>query len=172
PWELLHDQQHGGREQQPLAVQVGMIRKLVSSSSRRQVDPVPRNTALVIGEPNLGDWSPDPFSPLPGARAEAAQVSQALQAGGYDAPLYLDASSTTIIRKLMTFNGQILHMAAHGVFEWIPPGGTRAETGMVIGPGVFLKPETVRQMPRVPELVFLNCCHLGRVSAPSEAATA
>src|SRR5690606_36832786 len=85
PWELLHDQQHGGRDQQPLAVQVGMMRKLVSSSSRRQVDPVPRNTALVIGEPNLGDWSLYPFAPLPGAHAQATQVSQVLQAGGYDA---------------------------------------------------------------------------------------
>jgi hypothetical protein len=36
---------------------------------------------------------------------------------------------------------------------------------MVIGDGMFLTPIEVGQMRQVPELVFINCCHLGRVEA-------
>jgi len=39
---------------------------------------------------------------------------------------------------------------------------------MVIGDGVFLTPGDVEQVRRVPELVFINCCHLGSV-APRDA---
>ena len=34
---------------------------------------------------------------------------------------------------------------------------------MIIGKGMVLTPGDVKQMRRVPELVFINCCHLGRV---------
>ncbi len=34
---------------------------------------------------------------------------------------------------------------------------------MVIGPSSFLTPGDIAQMRYVPELVFINCCHLGRV---------
>lgn len=34
---------------------------------------------------------------------------------------------------------------------------------MVIGPDQFLTPAQLHQMRAVPELVFINCCHLGRI---------
>jgi hypothetical protein len=34
---------------------------------------------------------------------------------------------------------------------------------MVIGDGVFLTPKEDHQMRRIPELVFINCCHLGKI---------
>ena len=34
---------------------------------------------------------------------------------------------------------------------------------MVIGDGAFLTPAEVNQMRRVPEVVFLNCCYLGKI---------
>jgi tetratricopeptide (TPR) repeat protein len=41
---------------------------------------------------------------------------------------------------------------------------------MVIGDNAFLTPVEVHQMRRVPELVFINCCHLGHIEgeAPDE----
>jgi hypothetical protein len=36
-------------------------------------------------------------------------------------------------------------------------------TGMVIGDGVVLSPVEVHQMRHVPDLVFVNCCHLGHI---------
>ena len=38
-------------------------------------------------------------------------------------------------------------------------------SGMVIGKGTFLTPGDVEQMRWVPELVFINCCHLGKARA-------
>jgi len=36
-------------------------------------------------------------------------------------------------------------------------------TGMIIGDDAVLSPQEVRQMRFVPELVFINCCHLGYI---------
>jgi len=79
---------------------------------------------------------------------------------------------------------RILHLAGHGVHEqefplmdtsgsceacerpFIPQ--TKKVSGMVIGDKVYLTPGDVEQMRWVPELVFINCCHLGSV-APRDA---
>ena len=41
-------------------------------------------------------------------------------------------------------------------------------TGMIIGDDMVLSPREVKQMRSVPELVFINCCHLGLIE-PSPA---
>jgi hypothetical protein len=43
-------------------------------------------------------------------------------------------------------------------------------TGMVLGDGIFLTAAEVDQMRQVPELVFINCCFLGRLPGASEKA--
>jgi len=40
---------------------------------------------------------------------------------------------------------------------------------MVIGDRIFLTPGDVEQMRTVPELVFINCCHLARLTAETSA---
>jgi len=51
---------------------------------------------------------------------------------------------------------------AHGVFEAAAAdGGTR--TGVVLSDGALLTAVEVGQMEVVPEVVFLNCCHLARM---------
>jgi tetratricopeptide (TPR) repeat protein len=55
---------------------------------------------------------------------------------------------------------QIVHIAAHGQFDSDEP----SRSGVVIGPDMFITANVVRQLPVVPELVFLNCCHLGHVA--------
>jgi tetratricopeptide (TPR) repeat protein len=56
---------------------------------------------------------------------------------------------------------RILHLATHGVFEFIPEEGAPPVTGVVLDGGAFLQPQDFNQLRYVPELVFLNCCHGG-----------
>jgi len=41
-------------------------------------------------------------------------------------------------------------------------------SAMVIGPRQFLTYRNIEQMSQVPELVFINCCHLGKIDQASE----
>ncbi|HND55359.1 MAG TPA: CHAT domain-containing protein, partial [Pirellulaceae bacterium] len=43
---------------------------------------------------------------------------------------------------------------------------------MVIGEGQLLTPSDIRQLRRVPEFVFINCCHLGHIEAGAVAGDA
>jgi hypothetical protein len=52
-----------------------------------------------------------------------------------------------------------MHIAAHGLWEY----GPDKATGIAIGPDKLLKPTHIRQLRHVPELVFLNTCHSGRI---------
>ena len=79
---------------------------------------------------------------------------------------------------------RILHLAGHGVHEFPEPRRTdgrqavprpaaqaaadarrRPCSGMVIGQDTLLTPGDVEQMRWVPELVFINCCHLGKTQS-------
>jgi len=85
------------------------------------------------------------------------------------------------VNQLFARDYKILHFAAHGVhLEKVTELGearadgrktiTRRISGIVIGPNnTLLTPGEIRQMRAVPELVFVNCCHLGRTdeSVPS-----
>lgn len=46
--------------------------------------------------------------------------------------------------------------------EAVPVPRRKRVSGMVIGKDTFLTPGDVAQMRHVPELVFINCCHLGQ----------
>ena len=48
----------------------------------------------------------------------------------------------------------------------------KALSGMVIGKNTFLTPGDVEQMRWVPELVFINCCHLGKTQTGGTSRTA
>jgi tetratricopeptide (TPR) repeat protein len=55
---------------------------------------------------------------------------------------------------------RIIHIAAHGHYQDDP-----AQSGVVIGPDRYLTAHDLAKLPVKPDLVFLNCCHLGRVDA-------
>src|SRR5205807_2444274 len=74
---------------------------------------------------------------------------------------------------------RILHLAGHGAFEYpmivdqVNSGAstetaTPTITGMVLGNGIFITPGEVEKMRFVPELVFINCCHLGQMAGESK----
>jgi hypothetical protein len=128
--------------------------------------------ALVIGDP------PSRFPRLPGAAAEAARAAQMLSAQGYQVTSIVATGddraprASEILRALFAADYRILHLAGHGVYEYPQPDrsavagdgiGRRTVTGMVIGDDAFLTPDEIEQMRTLPEIVFVNCCTLGRI---------
>lgn len=155
PWELMTDRTRD--EEQPLAVQSGMIRQFKTGDWERVSGPraAREHNALVIGDTESG--LPD----LPGAQNEAREVARLLESSGYYAnPPLIKQRAGEIIRKLFSADYRIVHLAGHGNFT---PGALEA-TGMVLGGGMYLSPLEFEQMRVLPELVFVNCCHLGQFS--------
>ncbi len=174
PWELLIDQR-GGAER-PLCVQAGMIRQLQTEEFREVVNTTTRDSVLVVGDPALGAAAEQLFPRLEGAKREAELVAEVLgKQGMQSVTSCVRQSAPGIVRALFAAEYKILHLAGHGVYEFDldaatgkgdapdPRKLTHKVTGMVIGDGVFLTPAEVKQMRSVPELVFINCCHLGRI---------
>jgi CHAT domain-containing protein len=161
PWELLHDRFDRGAR--PIAVEAGIVRQLMASAATherplRAAEP----TALVIGDPKVTDPR---FPSLGGARREAGAAAQRLTMAGYDVDELMGpgADPRLVLSALHARPWRILHIAAHGVFEFeIQPG--RKVTGVVLDDGMILGPADFQQMRTIPDLVFLNCCHLGNPS--------
>jgi hypothetical protein len=173
PWELLEDRWSG--DPLPPAARSGLVRTLKTREFRASPVHGTELSALVIGHPDLEGW--DAFIDLPGARDEALQVEACLTRLGYQTQACIDARHTDILESLHQQRWRILHLAGHGAHDYLAedeqtidcdacglprPTGRKAMSGMVIGKGVLLTPGDVEQMRSVPELVFINCCHLGR----------
>lgn len=172
PWEMLDDRrpdEHGRFPEllKPPAVRYGLMRQLVSQRDR----PTPPRhggprSALVIGDPGDGSGLP----PLPAARAEAEAVAGQLEAAGFAVKLLIGADATPgrVISALFSRAWSVVHVASHGVVDWSPGPGEPKMTGIVLGgpPLGVLEAPLLRQMPEPPEMVFLNCCHLGLIGTP------
>ena len=171
PWELLENRYDEGK---PLALNRGLLRQLETKVFREVSLRSLGDAALVVGDPILPEDGP--LKRLPGARDEASAVASTLdRSGRFKVTRCIEASSKEIVQAFFATPYRILHLAGHGVYEWQPPAkagdekvasksekdATQPVTGMVIGDGVYLTPAEVKQMRRVPELVFINCCHLG-----------
>jgi CHAT domain/Lecithin:cholesterol acyltransferase len=162
PWELLEDPLEGRRpdDRQPFSCRRGVLRQLESLEFRENVQPSTSMEALVVGDPV------SPFVELKGAQQEARAVARALDVSGQFRVTHLDRpNGTQVLNALFDRPYRVLHLAGHGVYQYAPvPDAKDRVTGMVIGDGMFLTPHEVAQMRRVPELVFINCCHLGRIA--------
>ena len=156
PWELLEDRwSHQGR---PPAVTSGIVRQLKSSEYRIEPLHAFENTVLVVGNPDLNGWAT--FPDLPGARREAERVRELFARAGYAIGEAIDAQANEIVDNLHARAWRVLHLAGHGEHEFVIGDG-KTVSGMVIGRDTFLTPGDIKQMRHVPELVFVNCCHLG-----------
>lgn len=178
PWEMMRErprQDRGVKETKPISVQAGMIRQLQVKQFRDRVVMARGQDALVIGNP------PTPFVDLPGAENEAREVDRLLRAGGYRSfPLLgADATGSAIMKALYARDYRIIHLAGHGVYDLPQESAVSCEccgadkivnkiSGMVIGHNQYLTPAQLVQMRAVPELVFVNCCHLGMVENVDE----
>ena len=185
PWELLDTPagNDGGGDKNPWAIRTRMVRKLRMEDFRPSVRDARRDAhVLVIGEPRCDRQL---YPRLPGARKEARRVYELLTKGpgalalgsvvericsedendeGFDAH--------DLINTLMDAgrNWRIVHIAGHGE---PPESADEAQTrcqcdsnwqpnprGVVLSGGSFLGPAEIRALRVVPELVFVNCCHL------------
>jgi hypothetical protein len=159
PWEVLHDRWNAGAR--PLSVEAGMVRQFVTPISRSRVQRALADTALVIGDPPLEGSTV--FKQLPGAATEARVVAAALRENGFETTELVerDASWPTVLSSLYGHPYRILHIAAHGVHEYEQVKGEKKVTGVVLGNGAYLTPAEFELLRVVPDLVFINCCHLG-----------
>ncbi|QHE76223.1 CHAT domain-containing protein [Hydrogenophaga sp. PBL-H3] len=169
PWELLDapDDGRGGPEA-PWAIRNKLLRRLRTVAFRTQVsDARLEDCVLVIGEP-LSD--PALYPPLPAARVEAEAVVEALSGQlGLDASRVhaliapddgLGPDAAAVTTALLARRYRIVHIAGHGEPELLRPGKPPLLRGVVLSDNTFLGPREVQAMRVVPELVFLNCCHL------------
>ncbi|MCB1958919.1 MAG: CHAT domain-containing protein, partial [Rhodocyclaceae bacterium] len=84
--------------------------------------------------------------------------------GGFDVLDSIAEPADAILSGLHRDTWRILHLAGHGEHEFNvgSKDAPRYVSGMAIGHKTFLTPGDVRQMRWVPEVVFINCCHLGK----------
>jgi pimeloyl-ACP methyl ester carboxylesterase len=179
PWELLEDRwSQNGR---PPAVAAGLVRQLKTPQFRLHPAHAVDAKAFVVGNPDLSGWPL--FADLPGARREATEVANLLEEAGFQVLDCIDQKSDDILAGLHEDAWRILHLAGHGEHEFqlqpeketqavpcgacgqVAPRPISTLSGMVIGRNAFLTPGDVEQMRWVPELVFINCCHLGKTQS-------
>ncbi|MCB1905890.1 MAG: CHAT domain-containing protein [Rhodocyclaceae bacterium] len=189
PWELLDTPAGGeGGDKRPWAIRTKMVRKLRMEDYRATVrDARVDAHVLVIGEPKC-DQSRYPR--LPGARSEAHRVVEQLTQG----PVRLSSGSVVaricgegendtghdareLINTLMDSgrSWRIVHIAGHGeppesadeARRQCPCEGDWAPNprGVVLSGGSYLGPAEIRALRVVPELVFVNCCHLATLGS-------
>lgn len=173
PWELLQT----GASEKPLCISAGMIRQLATSTYKRNNTQLKDNNVLVIGDPKLDGFSK--AQQLPGAAREAKEVYQLLKGPDIKKgnnyinlePPLINKGSSDILIGLYKQNYRIIHIAAHGFFDEKNPRNSGVLIGKVKDKDepVFLTPEHIAQLPGTPELVFINCCFLGKVNPYAEA---
>jgi len=180
PWEMLDDRrpwlQIGtdamNARRGPPSVRHGVIRQLIAAPSNMGPSvEAARGKALVIGDPCA---DPSDFSALPAAQEEARQIARMLTARGFDVTALIGSAARPdqVITALLTEAWQVVHIAAHGVFEHRFGDGPDdpVETGVILGGGsepMVLNNQILAQMPVIPELFFVNCCNLGEIGNPA-----
>ena len=170
PWELLL------ADDKPLALSTRMVRQLQSPRYRTQVRQTLEKRAYVIGNPSTEGFNkvfadgptrkaPEALDGLEGAGNEAQTVVNVLRQYGYDCEEAIGGEKAVdIINKLYRSLYRIVHIAAHGVFdEKTRDGGSRS--GVVLSDGLLITAAEIGAMETVPDLVFLNCCHLAKADA-------
>jgi len=171
PWELLDSDAPGGGDSRPWAIRAKLLRKLRIDDFRAQVvDATAEASVLVIGEPKC---DPLLYPRLPGARDEALAIVECLASRkgpgpervmsliSPDDPTKFGADARTILNALLGRDWRIVHIAGHGAPPLRKgPDGQNDPRGVVLSDGTFLGPREIHNMRVVPQLVFVNCCHL------------
>ena len=166
PWELLdtRSSERAQQDEEPWAIRTKLLRKLQQEHYRQQVqDAQVDDAVLVIGEPQVNT---EEYVALPGARAEAEAVRDALISSGGLEPervvaLIDNNDASSIINGLFDKRYRIVHVAGHGEpIKRDKDGKITDVGGVVLSEGAFLGPHEIHAMRTVPELVFVNCCHL------------
>jgi len=158
PWELLAERT--GDDVQHLALKKGLIRQFKTADFRPDPQPARDRNALVIGD------TVNNISPLPGARQEAEIVAEMLKDSyrGDHVNSLIERKAKDVITGLFEKDYSIIHLAGHGLYDPQSP----EQSGMVLSDGLCLSTAEIRQLRVVPEMVFINCCHLGNIDKSEE----
>ncbi|WP_018410446.1 CHAT domain-containing protein [Methyloversatilis thermotolerans] len=169
PWEMIET------NGEPLVLSTRLIRQLETRFYRPRVQSIRRSSALIIVNPSTEGYrsefaggpvgnDPDRLPSLPGAEEEGAAIAAILEADNYDiVRASADSRASDVVARLFQQSYRLLVIAAHGVFEVTDRQGA-LRSGVVLSDGLLLSAAEVGQMEVVPEVVFLNCCHLGGIS--------
>jgi tetratricopeptide (TPR) repeat protein len=175
PWEVLESPVSASRHK-PWSIRTKLLRKLRTAVPTIAVsNATAEDSILVIGDPAC-DRSQYPR--LMGARREAAEVAACLTVPTSQSldrhPLTgarvssvisgptagdFEPDAIAVINAVMQQPWRIIHIAGHGE----PPTtiGKRTEPrGVVLSGGSFLGTQEINALRVIPELVFVNCCHL------------
>ena len=162
PWELLlHDLADPFADLFPPRV-IRRLDGLRTASQRRRPDG--RN-ALLIGNPQTSGTLPEAdagLPDLPGAQQEVVGVMNILHAAGFTTNVGTGESASAVMSRLFARDYRILLISGNAVNEYALPDGRRV-TGFVLSDGVFLTALELKQMRTMPDVVFLNGCHAGRI---------
>jgi CHAT domain len=165
PWELLAPPEadppptpeHAATAppEPPWAIRCQLLRRLrlapVAGLFRAQPVPARRSAGLlVVGEPRCTGRD---LPPLPGARAEAQGVADLLRQHGAPVTELIDEDTLPIVHTLLGEDWRLIHIAGHGLTD--AQGG-----GVALAGDAVLGPREIAAMRTVPDLVFINCCHL------------
>ncbi|MFT3719862.1 CHAT domain-containing protein [Pseudorhodoferax sp.] len=181
PWELMlaDDPRRSDDDRLPMALRTAVVRQLASNDFRRGVREGLGRDALVIGNPSLdGFVRAFPGTPerpsgapdsLPGAEAEARAVVRVFEGLGYKVEQVIgaDQPAKNVLAALYRKAYRFLHISAHGVFELLHADGQR-RSGVLLSDGLLVTAAEIEAMEAVPEMVFLNCCHLGKIGFASD----
>lgn len=184
PWELMladdparrDDPARSDDDRRPLALRAAVVRQLSSTRFRTQVRQAISRNALVIGNPSVEGFAaafppatvpatpPQDPPPLPGAQAEAQATAAVLASMGYTVAsvIGVDEPAARVLATLYQQPWRILHISAHGVFNLRHVDG-RTRSGVLLSDGLLITAAEIAAMEIVPDLVFLNCCHLGQI---------
>ena len=173
PWELLQ-----GDNCEPLVFKTAMVRQLATSKFRQNVRTTSLKTACIIVNPStqgyteyFGKPGDEELPPLDGADKEGELVYDKLLKSDYlyDNISYslAGAEALDVLHKLLSRPYKILVISGHGVYKEKHIDG-KHRTGVVLSEGSLITAAEIGQMEVVPELVFLNCCHIGQITTQAE----
>jgi hypothetical protein len=157
PWELLGAPRPSDRRQAGGSFG-GAMRQFTESEDRRlNPERASFGSALVIAAANVPGENE-----LPSVLEEADVVSQLLESALPGKLTLLDDRRREIdlvrVQNELFGDHQVLHIASHGIYT----EGRPDATGAILSSDCLLTVDTVRQLRFVPDVVFLNCCSLGR----------
>jgi CHAT domain-containing protein/pimeloyl-ACP methyl ester carboxylesterase len=172
PWEMLEV------DGEPLVLKTRLVRQLTSTRYRQEPQSTRERSAYVVSNPStqgylsaFGDGTPieatqDRLADLPGAEEEGQAIISALEQA--DKPYTVsrpagERQSTDVITGLLARPYRLLVICGHGVFQVTDKQG-QLRSGVVLSGGRLLTAAEVSCMGVVPDLVFLNCCHLGEMA--------
>lgn len=178
PWELLYaPDPDEAKSCVPLSLRTPVVRQLNTTQYRPRVRQSLGRSVLMVGNPCVRGFSaafrgrdgsaladPDDLS---GAEAETQALAALMRGLGHDVLSLIGPTVATATQVLGSLLGQpfrIVHISAHGIHQ-LPHRDGRLRSGVVLSDGLLLTAAEIEAMEAVPELVFLNCCHLGVVVA-------